>query len=88
MFNIRRIEILTLNAVIILWLLKVMYFDKSSDVFGMFSVLTIIFLIFLNGYFIFVDKFFPKVKKNKIIFEVLFFAALILPLIILWYYTS
>ena len=84
----KKYSIILINAIVILWLLKVIYFDESSDVIGIFTIGTIIFLIIYNLYAWLILYLSNKIKMNKYLNYVAFYTLLIIPFLILYYMTS
>jgi hypothetical protein len=88
MLIFRKSIIIIIDLIILLWLLKVILLDKSSDVVGLFTVLTIIFLLLYNAYAYLVYKVYFRKARNNFFTEALYVFLLIVPIILLWRYTK
>ena len=86
MLTFRKSIIIIIDLLIILWLLKAILFDESSDVVGLFALVTIIFLLLYNAYAFFVYKVYFRQTHNKFFVEALYVFLLILPILLLWRY--
>ena len=85
----RKYLLIAINAIIILWLIKITYFPKiGTDFFGIFFIFVIIFLIIYNLYALFLYKFYPINKQHNILIEFLFIILLLIPFFLVWYFTS
>ena len=88
MLIFRRSLIIIIDLIILLWLLKVLLLDKSSDVVGLFVVLTIAFLLLYNAYAYLIYKIYFRQMRNNFFIEALYVFLLILPILLLWRYTK
>lgn len=84
----RKAGIIIINAIILGWLLKVIISDGNSDMAGTFSLLTLFFLLAYDGYAFILYKLYFKNETKNISIETGFFLLLLLPIILLWYFTS
>ncbi len=84
----RRIAIQVINVIVLLWLTKVFFLDGSTDVFGLFFILTLLFLIVYNIYAVVLYNIFFKNANHFYYIEVGFLILLSLPIALLWYFTS
>ncbi len=88
MLSYRKYAILLINAVIFLWLIKVMFFDKNTDMVGLFTIVTLVFTVLFNFYSFILLSIYTKNEDRVIWIEFLFVFLLVLPIILLWHYTS
>jgi hypothetical protein len=88
MLTFRKSIIIIIDLLIIFWLLKVILFDESSDVVGLFALVTIIFFLLYNAYALFVYKVYFRQGHNNFFVEALYVFLLILPILLLWRYTK
>jgi hypothetical protein len=88
--NYRKYVIVVINIIISVWLIWVMFFDKSNtDFIGLFFAFMIVFLIIYNVYSLLLYKYFHINKNRNILIEFLFLLFLLLPfLLIIMYLTS
>jgi len=87
MYRYRKFVIILINVLVILWLLKILYFDHDSDVVGFLGLLTIVFLVFYDLYAALIIQLFFK-KNTKISIEGIFILLLIIPFVLLWLFTK
>jgi len=87
MHRYRKLLVILINILVILWLLKVIYFDTDSDVIGFFVLLTLVFLILYDAYAFLLAYFFFKRNKG-ILIEVIFILMLVVPFGVLWLFTK
>ena len=76
-----------INTIVIVWILKVTFFDKDSDSIGLLTGATILFLLFFNVYAFVLYNIFNN-KWSNLLSKIAFFVLLIIPLFIIWYLTS
>ena len=88
MLGFRKSIIVIIDLLIIFWLLKTILFDESSDVVGLFALITIIFFLLYNTYAVFLYKVYFRQVRNNLFVEALYVLLLILPILLLWYYTK
>ena len=88
MNNIRRYAILLINALMLIWLLKLIYIDKVNDSVGVLILIAIVFLIFYNLYSLLLYNLFGKRPNKGVFYNGIFFILLVLPILVIWYYTS
>jgi hypothetical protein len=88
MKRIRRLLIAVINAIILGWLLKVVLIDYTDEGIGFLFMLTFIFLGIYNCYLLAIYNLYPENKRRLIYPEIIYGVVLILPVFILWYYTS
>jgi hypothetical protein len=88
MKNFRRMALATINAIVLGWLFKIVLFDGTSDTLGTVVVSTFLFLGVYNLYLFVVYKIYPENKCKLIYTEFIYVGISVLPLIILWYFTS
>ena len=72
----------------LLWVLKVMFFDKDSDVIGLFIISTFLLLMIFNIYSFLLLIFFFNNKERLLWIELLFLFILVFPIFLLVIYTS
>jgi hypothetical protein len=84
----RKLAIISINFLILGWLIKVITYDDTSDMIGFFSVLTLLFLIVYNVYIFLIQKVYPKNEKENSLIEIGFILLLLLPIMLLWFFTS
>lgn len=88
MKKFRRYSIAFINAVILGWILKVVLFDGTSDSVGIFFIISMVFLLVYNSYNMLVYNLFPSTSRRILFIELLYVFFLLLPVFLLWYFTS
>ena len=79
--------ILGINLLVLGCLLKVMLFDDTSDVVGLFVLSGLLFLVVFDIYALAIAKLFFK-ESTKFYIELLFSILLLIPFLLLWRLTS
>jgi hypothetical protein len=87
MKKFRIYSVAAINIVAVLYLLKVVYLDKTSDVVGVFILITLLFLLFYNFYIWIIYFLLSGFKENLVYIKGVYLILLVFPLLILWYLT-
>jgi hypothetical protein len=67
---------------------KPLFFDSDSDVIGLFAILMLLFLLIFNIYAFVLLKFYPKNERKNWSVELGFTILLLLPVLILLYFST
>ena len=87
-FLYRKLLILAINLVVIIWLIHETYSPAGpSDVFGIFLIAVIVLLLFYNLYAFLLAKFFFGKDRIRLYIEAIFIFLLALPILGLYYFT-
>lgn len=83
--NYRKSLILSINILVIAWMLKNIFFSEmQSDFYGLLLIIVVLFMILFNIYSYFLDKYLRFNSIPNRILEIVFTVMLILPFFIIW----
>jgi len=82
----RKIPIIVINLFFVFLIIKALFFDDISDTNSIFAVIMFILLVFFNAYAILLHTLLRD--KNNILYEILFYAFIITPIILLYYIST
>ncbi len=80
----KRLFIVVINIIIILWLYSTTYNGESTDFFGLFILSVIFFLLLFNGYAWIMLAVFDILKKFWYV-DLLFFIVILFPFSLVFY---
>ncbi len=85
----RKYIIIFINITIAIWLIKIIFFPKyPTDFFGTFLFMILGLWLLYNIYAFLLYKFFYSNENQLLYLEGLYIFLLILPILLLWYFTS
>ena len=85
----RKYLIIIINVVIASWLIKIIFYPKySTDFFGFFLFVILGFWVLYDIFSILLYKFYLRNESHKFYIEIGFVLLLLLPIFLLWYFTS
>jgi hypothetical protein len=85
----RKYIIITINIVIAFWLFKTVFYPKySTDFFGLFLFMVLVFWLLYDVYSLLVYKFYFKNESGTLYIEIGFVILILLPIFLLWFFTS
>ena len=79
--------ILLVNILLLLLIVKVLFFDPISDTNSLFSLFVFIFMVFYNTYVVILYQML-KQNKNNYLNDILFYIFFMLPIVLLFYFMS
>lgn len=85
----RKYLIISINVIILIWLVKIVFFPKyNTDFFGLFLITIFGFIFLYNVYALLIYKFYTANEQLKAKLEIIFLFLLLLPFLVIWYFTK